>query len=222
MALAGFYSLPVNNSFWLSALITAASFCQIPPWLMAFQAQDCSPCQVFDWVKVTQSCFTLCNPMAYTVHGILQARIMEWVAIPRLQGIIPTQRSNPGLLLCRRFFTSWAIREAQEYRIHLYLSFGLGMATHSSILHCRIPRTVWGLKESDTTEQLSLSLLIFWASFSCHVRLGEFIRLDSHGALISIVCSNINGAFSYEGPDSKYFQLYGSYSFRYIYSILLL
>ena len=28
-------------------------------------------------VKVTQSCLTLCDPMAYTVHGILQARILE-------------------------------------------------------------------------------------------------------------------------------------------------
>ena len=33
-------------------------------------------------VKVTQSCPTLCNPMDYTVHGILQARILEWVAFP--------------------------------------------------------------------------------------------------------------------------------------------
>ena len=28
-------------------------------------------------VKVTQSCLTLCDPMIYTVHGILQARILE-------------------------------------------------------------------------------------------------------------------------------------------------
>ena len=32
--------------------------------------------------KVTQSCLTLCNPMDYTVHGILQVRILEWVAFP--------------------------------------------------------------------------------------------------------------------------------------------
>ena len=31
-------------------------------------------------VKVAQSCQTLCDPMDYTVHGILQARILEWVA----------------------------------------------------------------------------------------------------------------------------------------------
>ena len=33
-------------------------------------------------VKVTHSCPTLCDPMNYTIHGILQARILEWVAHP--------------------------------------------------------------------------------------------------------------------------------------------
>ena len=33
-------------------------------------------------VKVAQSCPTLCDPMDYAVHGILQARILEWVAFP--------------------------------------------------------------------------------------------------------------------------------------------
>ena len=33
-------------------------------------------------VKVTQSCLTLCNHLDYTVHGILQARILDWVAFP--------------------------------------------------------------------------------------------------------------------------------------------
>ena len=37
-------------------------------------------------VKVTQSCPTLCDPMDYTVYGILQARILEWVAIPFSRG----------------------------------------------------------------------------------------------------------------------------------------
>ena len=31
-------------------------------------------------LKVTQLCLTLCDPMDYTVHRILQARILEWVA----------------------------------------------------------------------------------------------------------------------------------------------
>ena len=33
-------------------------------------------------MKVTQSCLTLCDPMDYTVHGLLQAKILEWVAYP--------------------------------------------------------------------------------------------------------------------------------------------
>ena len=47
-------------------------------------------------VKVTQLCPTLCHPMDYTVHGILQARILEWVAsLSLLQGIFPTQEVKP-------------------------------------------------------------------------------------------------------------------------------
>ena len=39
-----------------------------------------------EWVNVAQSCLTLCDPMDYTVHGILQARILEWVAFPFTRG----------------------------------------------------------------------------------------------------------------------------------------
>ena len=51
-------------------------------------------------VKVAQSCLTLFDPMDYTVHGILQVRILEWIAVP-FQGIFPTQGLNPGFLHCR-------------------------------------------------------------------------------------------------------------------------
>ena len=44
-------------------------------------------------VKVAQLCPTLCDPMDYVVHGILQARILEWVALSLLQGNLP----NPGI-----------------------------------------------------------------------------------------------------------------------------
>ena len=37
--------------------------------------------------------------MNYTVHGILQARILEWGSLSLLQGIFPTQGWNPGLSL---------------------------------------------------------------------------------------------------------------------------
>ena len=37
-------------------------------------------------MKVSQSYPILCDPMDYTVHGILQARILEWVAFPFSRG----------------------------------------------------------------------------------------------------------------------------------------
>ena len=40
----------------------------------------------FQDVKVAQLCPTLWDPMDYTVHGILQARILEWVAFPFSKG----------------------------------------------------------------------------------------------------------------------------------------
>ena len=56
-------------------------------------------------VKVTQSVPTLCDPMVYTVHRILQARILEWIAFPfsreSSQPRDPTQVS----LIAGRFFT---------------------------------------------------------------------------------------------------------------------
>ena len=45
-------------------------------------------------VKVTQSCPTLFNPMDYTVHGILQARILEWVPFPS-PGDLPNPEIKP-------------------------------------------------------------------------------------------------------------------------------
>ena len=46
-------------------------------------------------VKVAQSCPTLWDPMDYTVHGILQARILEWVAYPLSSGSAQP-RNRPG------------------------------------------------------------------------------------------------------------------------------
>ena len=43
-------------------------------------------------VEVTPSCLTLCNPMDYRVHGILQARILKWVDF-----LSPGDLPNPGI-----------------------------------------------------------------------------------------------------------------------------
>ena len=62
--------------------------------------------------RVAQLCATLCDPMDYTVHGILQARILQWVAYPFFSGL-SWPRSRTGIsCIAGRFFTNWAIREA--------------------------------------------------------------------------------------------------------------
>ena len=52
-------------------------------------------------VKVAQSFPTLCDPMDCTVHGILLGQHTGVGSLSLLQGIFPTQRSNPGLPHCR-------------------------------------------------------------------------------------------------------------------------
>ena len=43
-----------------------------------------------------------CSLPGFSIHGIFQARILEWVAISFLQEIFPTQGLNPGLLHYRQ------------------------------------------------------------------------------------------------------------------------
>ena len=60
-------------------------------------------------VKVAQSCLTLCNPMDYTVHGIFQARILEWVAFPFFRGSSQPRDWTQVSHIAGRFFTSFPI-----------------------------------------------------------------------------------------------------------------
>ena len=51
-----------------------------------------------------------------TVHGLLQARILEWVAFPFSRESYQSRDRTQVSRTAGRFFTSWATREAQEYR----------------------------------------------------------------------------------------------------------
>ena len=81
-------------------------------------------------VKVAQSCLTLCNPMDYTIHGILLAR-----SLSLLQGIFPTQRSNPGIVshIAGGFLKrSFRILEWVAY------PFFPTQESNGGLLHCRL------------------------------------------------------------------------------------
>ena len=68
-------------------------------------------------MKTLQSCLTLCDPKDYSlssssVHGILQARILEWVTVPFSRGSSQARDQIQVSHIAGRFFTVWATREA--------------------------------------------------------------------------------------------------------------
>ena len=151
--------------------------------------------------KLRQSCPTLCNPIdssppGSSVHGILRARILEWVAIS-----IPTIQLW-GNSLCESglpspWFNSW-VRKIPWRRDRLptpvFLSFSCGSAGKESAckeedlgsipglgrppgerkgyplqyssLENSMDQSPWGHKESDMTERLALSLCMSHSNFT--------------------------------------------------------
>ena len=70
------------------------------------------------FVKVAQLCPTIWDPMDYIVHGILQARILEWVAFPFSRGFSQPRDRTQVSCIAGRFFSCWATaahKEMQEY-----------------------------------------------------------------------------------------------------------
>ena len=63
-------------------------------------------------MKGAQLCPTLCDPRDYTVHEILQARILEWVVFPFSRGSSQSRDWTQVSRIAGRFYTSWATREA--------------------------------------------------------------------------------------------------------------
>ena len=61
------------------------------------------------------SCPILCNPMDYTIHGILPVSILEWVAFPFSRRSSRLRDWTQVFRIAGRFFTSWATREAPRW-----------------------------------------------------------------------------------------------------------
>ena len=62
------------------------------------------------WNESHSVVLTLCDPMDYTVHGILQARILEWVAFPFSRLSSQPRDQTQVSRIAGGFFTSWAPR----------------------------------------------------------------------------------------------------------------
>ena len=70
-------------------------------------------------VLATQSCPALydpmeCSPPGSSIHGILQAKLLEWIAISSSTGSFQPRDRTQVFSIVGRFFTTWATREAQK------------------------------------------------------------------------------------------------------------
>ena len=114
----------------------------------------------------TQLCLTLCNPMVCSptgssVHGISQARILEWVAMPFSRGSSQPRDQTWGLLHCRQFLyhlshqgillnpidiTSWKFSISSSFVSYNFTSL---LIAPSWLLRPSLPRSLF------ITEELS-------------------------------------------------------------------
>ena len=94
--------------------------------------------------------------------GILQARILEWVAVP-LQGIFPPQGSNPGLLHCRQIFYQLSHQGSPRILkwVACLFSRGSSWPRNWTRVSCTAGRffTSWATREAHRTVQFSRSLV---------------------------------------------------------------
>ena len=91
----------------------------IPPSPISTQDWFTEPTShtLYKWSEITQSCLTLCDPVdcsppGSSVHGILQARILEWVATSFFRGSSRPRDWTQVSHIAGRHFNLWATREA--------------------------------------------------------------------------------------------------------------
>ena len=85
-------------------------------WVIKEKEYGSQHCSLLKWSEVTQLCLTLCDPMDCTilhssVHGIFQARVLEWVAVSFSRGSSRPRDQTQVSCTVGRCFTIWATRE---------------------------------------------------------------------------------------------------------------
>ena len=97
--------------------------------------------RVHKWKERRRSrsvCSTLCDPMDYSlpdssIHGISQAKILDWVAISFSRRSSQTRDSTYGSQIAGGFFTTELQEEHKKIDISLHICFFYLMLTHTHI-----------------------------------------------------------------------------------------
>ena len=97
---------------------------------------------------------TLCDPMDYTILGILQARILEWVAFPFSRASSRPRNRTGVSCIAGRFFTNWVIRE--DLKKNRYMSMHVVV---QSLSHVWLFMTPWTAACQACLSTISWSLL---------------------------------------------------------------
>ena len=91
-------------------------------------------------VKVAQWCLTLCIPMNYAIYRFLQARILEWVAVPFSRGSSRPRDHTQVSRMAGGLFTSWATGKPKNTRVgslSLLQQIFPTQESNRGLLHCR-------------------------------------------------------------------------------------
>ena len=105
-----------------------------------FRMKDIDTYFITFFFLIAQSCLTLCDPMDYAVYGILQARILEWVAFPFSSGSSQPRDWTQVSWIAGGFFTSWAQGKPKNTRVGSLSPLQWTFQTQElnwGLLHCR-------------------------------------------------------------------------------------
>ena len=132
----------------------------------------------FEWVSewVSESCSVVSNSL--WPHGLYSpwnslGQNTQVVSLSLLQGIFPTQGSNPGLLHCRRILYSWATTKPMNTGVgslSLPQGFFLTQESNCGLLHCRWISTTWAITFTLHFNFLFTAQLVSLGIKSCQAR----------------------------------------------------
>ena len=123
---------------------------------------------------VSSSVMTFCNPIdcsmpGYCVHGILQARILEWIAIPFSRGSFqPRDQTWDLICTAERFFTTWATRGPYSYLFQPILKFPLyNLCSRFNFQDCFLIFIFYVFECGVCSHFLRTIIRIIWMLFLC-------------------------------------------------------